>query len=287
MYNRDVAIRADVGVFHRTDAIAAGMSSRQIARRVSAGFWMEVLPGVYRVASTPVTPDLIRRAALLWAGTGAALSHQSAGLILRLDRVVESQPHVTVPSNRNPRTRGVTVHRSDLPADQITIVDGLRVTPVVRTLLDLSDVLSEQDLEAAVESARRRYGTQLAAVRAQLDSRHGAARMRRVLDQLDPSAQCESVLEVKVARLLRASGLPAPVRQYEVTMFGRRYRLDFAWPEFRIALECDGRAFHEFQRDRTRWRQLGAAGWTVLPVTWNDVTRNWPAVLDELRSVFS
>jgi very-short-patch-repair endonuclease len=111
--------------------------------------------------------------------------------------------------------------------------------------------------------------------------------MRRVLDELDASAHCESVLETKVARLLRASGLPAPVRQYEVTMFGRRYRLDFAWPEFRIALECDGRAFHEFQRDRTRWRQLGAAGWTVLPVTWSDVTRNWPAVLDELRSVFS
>jgi very-short-patch-repair endonuclease len=287
MYNKDVAIRTDVGVFRRTDAVTAGMSSRQIARRVRSGFWMEVLPGVYRVASTPVTPDLFRRAALLWAGTGAALSHQSAGLILGLDRVVESQPHVTVPSSRNPRTLGVTVHRSDLPADQITTVDGWRLTPVVRTLLDLADVLSEQDLEAAVESARRRYGTQLAAFRGQLDSRHGAARMRRVLDQLDPAAQCESVLEVKVARLLRASGLPAPVRQYEVTMFGRRYRLDFAWPEFRIALECDGRAFHEFQRDRTRWRQLGAGGWTVLPVTWNDVTRNWPAVLRELTIAFA
>jgi hypothetical protein len=58
--------------------------------------------------------------------------------------------------------------------------------------------------------------------------------------------------DVKVARLLRATQLPPAARQHWVTVFGRRYRLDFAWPDFRVALECDGRAFHEFQRDRTR-----------------------------------
>src|SRR5947208_2895416 len=116
----------------------------------------------------------------------------------------------------------------------------------------------------------------LAAVRSCLGPRapgvDGATALRRLLDVLDGSVTCESVREVKLARLLRASHFPAPVRQHWVHTIGGRYRLDFAWPERRVALECDGRVFHEFQRDRTRWRHLGAAGWRVLPVTWDDVT---------------
>ena len=66
-----------------------------------------------------------------------------------------------------------------------------------------------------------------------------------------------------------------------------RYRLDFVWLALRIALECDGRKFHEFQRSRTRGRHLGAGGWRVLPVTWDDVTRRWPQVLAELTAALA
>ena len=158
----------------------------------------------------------------------------------------------------------------------------------VRTIFDVAPVIDEVSLEAAIESARRRYGTSPAALQARLAvARRPPKVLTRVLRQLDSGSPTESVLEVRVARLLRAAGLPRPVRQFTIRAFGKRYRLDFAWPAVRLALECDGRAFHEFQRDRTRWRQMGASGWRVLPVTWHDVTTRWPAVLEELTAAFA
>lgn len=51
----------------------------------------------------------------------------------------------------------------------------------------------------------------------------------------------ESALEVEAARLIAAAGLPTPVRQYPLgEEIGRRWRMDFAWPAQRVALEVDG-----------------------------------------------
>jgi very-short-patch-repair endonuclease len=174
------------------------------------------------------------------------------------------------------------------PTD-VTMRNGLRCTNATRTNIDLATVLDADSLEAAFESARRQGLTTVHAVRERREQlgtqgRRGAHRLLQLLDTLDGTRACESVLEVKVARLLRWSRLPMPVTQYDIYVFGRRYRLDFAWPDWMIALECDGRAFHELERDRTRWRHLSAAGWRVLPVTWNDVTNRWPDVLREIRA---
>jgi very-short-patch-repair endonuclease len=90
-----------------------------------------------------------------------------------------------------------------------------------------------------------------------------------------------------LARRLRDEPVPAPVRQHVVVLFGRTYRLEFAWPEIRLALECNGEAYHAFQRDNERWRHLGASGWRVVPVTRRDVTRDWRGIANELQGAFS
>jgi very-short-patch-repair endonuclease len=82
---------------------------------------------------------------------------------------------------------------------------------------------------------------------------------------------------VKVWRLLVGSGLPRPVRQHQVEIDGKRYRLDFAWPSFRVAVEADGFAAHGarrmvFRADRRRSANLVSAGWRVVPVTWDDAS---------------
>ena len=63
--------------------------------------------------------------------------------------------------------------------------------------------------------------------------------------------------------------------------------LDIAFDEVCFAIEVDGWAFHTdhdlFVRDRRRKRALVAAGWTVVEVTWDDLTRRPDAVLDEIR----
>ena len=79
-------------------------------------------------------------------------------------------------------------------------------------------------------------------------------------------------------RLLMADGgLPAPTAQYRVRHGGREVaRVDFAWPELRVAVEYDG-AWHaepgQFAKDRQRLNRLQAAGWTVVFVTAADMHR--------------
>ncbi|HET9727788.1 MAG TPA: DUF559 domain-containing protein [Acidimicrobiia bacterium] len=278
------------GVFTRSQALGAGVTRSQVRQRLGTGLWVELLPGVYAHQSTPITTDLRRRSALLWAGRDAALSHLTAGALWCLDGVVERRIELTVA--RRLRSDWLTAHRDTLTPTDIVTHAGYRCTSPARTIIDLAGVLECETLERALESARRQRLVSVQAVYERLEAlgtqgRNGSRALQRMLDRLDGRAASESVLEVKVSRLLRACGVPEPYRQHEVHVFGSKYRLDFAWPDVHLALECDGQAYHEFHRDRTRSRQLSASGWTVLPVTWRDVTTNWPAVVQELREAWT
>jgi len=213
MFNEgDIALLERAGVFHRAEARRHGLSDRQIWTRAEAGIWVEVLPRVYRSTATAMTEDLWRRAALLWAGEDAVLSHHSAAAVWRLDGVDATRaPHVAVPIEHNPRSSLVAVHRSRVDPGDIVSIAGLRCTGGVRTIFDVAPVIDEVSLEAAIESARRRYGTSPAALQARLAvARRPPKVLTRVLRQLDSGSPTESVLEVRVARLLRAAGLPQP-----------------------------------------------------------------------------
>ena len=174
------------------------------------------------------------------------------------------------------------VHRSTtkLPLD-VRRVDGLPLTAPERTILDLASVLRGEDLEVALESARRRRLVTLRSVETRLDLTAGSgwpglAELREIVQGAAGQPATDSRLEVRVSRLLRAARLPPPERQHPVVTAGRRFRLDFAWPPMMVALECDGRGRHAnreaFTRDRARWTALAAAGWRVLIATWRDVT---------------
>jgi len=113
--------------------------------------------------------------------------------------------------------------------------------------------------------------------------RPGSAHVRRLVAAQDPRSRAmESRLEVRLARLLRKSSLPAPERQYRVG----RFRLDFAWPSLRVACECDGFEHHgarlAWRRDRRRLAAIEGAGWRILHVTWADVTHEPGLTLDRL-----
>jgi very-short-patch-repair endonuclease len=95
-------------------------------------------------------------------------------------------------------------------------------------------------------------------------------------------------LEVKVWRLLRNAGL-RPVRQYEVRCGGRTYRLDFAWPKLKVAVEAEGFSAHggtriRFVADRRRTADLAAEEWAVIPVTWDECTGNPEGVVRRVRA---
>jgi very-short-patch-repair endonuclease len=216
----------------------------------------------------------------------------------RLDGVrVPERPDLTVPRRRAPRSNLVIVHRSLLLPDvDRTEIDGIPVTSPARTLIDLAAVLDDQQLEAVVESGFRlgcfRESFLRWRIRELGETRPGS---RRLLDLLDArgrdAAALESPLEVRAWRVLVGSDLPRPVRQFSIRSGDRRYRLDFAWPEQKLAVECDGYTTHGgragFRRDRRKIAALAAIKWRVIPVTWEDVTRNRAQLLADVRDALS
>jgi very-short-patch-repair endonuclease len=86
------------------------------------------------------------------------------------------------------------------------------------------------------------------------------------------------VLEARLLRVIRRHRtLPEPVAQYEVREQGRFVaRVDFAYPERKIAIEADGYRWHSdaarWRRDLSRRNELTRAGWLVLHFTWADVS---------------
>jgi hypothetical protein len=234
------------GLFTRSDAFAAGFTSRQIPHRRRADLCHEVLPGVYLHAGAVLTVDVWRRAGSLWAGPESVLSHRSAREVWRLDDVADAKPELVIPGDRHPRSPLVRVHRSIQLADEdIRLVDGMRVTSATRTIIDLAHVLDGPALRIAFESGRRKRLTSVQNVRRRLDTvggagRPGAARLEALLEQLGTKAPSEFPLEVKVAEILECNQLPPFVTQHDVVAGGCVYRLDFAWPDQKVGLECDG-----------------------------------------------
>ncbi len=207
------------GVITRAQARTHGMSDRQIVSRLAAGRLLVCDPGVYRVPGSPETNRQRAMAACLWLGDGAAVSHVTAGALLRLDRIRRPSLHLLVPRSTR---RGADVEapfklhtatRFDR-IDRVT-VDGIPCTSATRTLIDSAAMLDER-LEIAFESARRMGLTSveyLAKRFTELGGRgkRGSGGIRRLLEHQRVGDQpLESPLEVKVWRLIRHSGLPRP-----------------------------------------------------------------------------
>ena len=103
----------------------------------------------------------------------------------------------------------------------------------------------------------------------------GSARAQTACGLADGLAQ--SPQETRLRLLMARGGLPPPVAQFVVRIDGRSVaRVDFAWPEPRLAVEYDG-LWHaeagQFTRDRQRLNRLQAAGWRVVFVTAADLHR--------------
>jgi very-short-patch-repair endonuclease len=299
--NPDRRLRAiasqQCSVFTRAQARNVGLTDRQVTHRHASGEWERLLPGVFRVAGAAPSPLEAAWAAMLWAGRQSVLSHLTAANLWQLDDVRGVAVEITIERPRSLRHQGIRVHRvPDLGAVERTILDGLRVTTIERTLVDVSAVLRPDQLEIALESALRRGLTSVDRMRDRVgvssDSRRKGTRViRSLLDHGTGGRPSGSAPEVRLAQLLVRGGLPSPVRQHEVRVGTQRFLLDLAYPAHRIGIEYDGARWHSGrvaqERDRTREHALVAGGWRVLRVTRTELQAGAPTVIAALRAVFA
>ena len=127
------------GVVSRSQAIRAGLSPDMVKFRISSGRWRQMHPGVYATFTGVPSRGARLWAAVLLAGPGATLSHETAAELHRLADQAADTIHVTIPGQRRVRAvEGVRLHRS---ARAVEAVQGNMYPPRTRveeTVLDLT-----------------------------------------------------------------------------------------------------------------------------------------------------
>jgi very-short-patch-repair endonuclease len=211
--------------------------------------------------------------AVLGCGPDAMLSHGSAAAlwgIAREWRVIEVTVRTASPRRRN----GVRVRRRPTLADaHVTEREGVPVTGLVQTLVDLAAVYKRPAVERAVNEADRLDLIDPPALRRALEvhrCERGVRPLRVMLDRRT-FRLTRSVLERLFLPLAREVGLPVP----ETKVWVNGFEVDFLWADLRLVVETDGLRYHrtpaELARDRRRDQAHTAAGFTSLRFTHEQV----------------
>jgi hypothetical protein len=268
---------ATSGAVLAADLLTAGVNRRRLRYLLDAGVWQSPFPRVVVLFSGPLMATTAQHAALLYAGAGATLSHETAGSLWRLCRP-SAFVHVTVPYSRSVRAQaGLVVHRSrSLVGEDVHPALSPRRTRIERTVIDLLAHRPTADAALSlVADALRDRATTPDRLRDAMYRSTKAPWRDVVLSALpDLSDGAQSVLEIKDATMRRRHGLPSGVRQFGRRANGVEY-LDVVIEEFRVHIELDGRLGHdranEIWRDMRRDNRSEVEGLRHLRYGWGDM----------------
>lgn len=220
----------------------------------------------------------------LATGTSVAACMGTAAAVYGFDTEGTPDLHVLEPAGQRLRScDGLVVHRRE--GAPLTAVGGRAVTAPAWTAIEVARTLRRPRALATLDAALRGGAcvpTELARAAAGQAGRRGIVTVRELLGLASPLA--ESPMESEARLVMIDGGLPTPVLQYQVVdARGGRWRLDFAWPEFRVTAEYDGVDWHSgpaaFIRDRRRSSALQEMGWAVVVMVAEDVRRRpWDIV---------
>ena len=286
---RDLAV-AQCGVLSRAQIQSAGLSRYIVRSRLRRGSWRRVYPGVYSTSSGELRRESAMWAAVLSAGPGAMLSHQTAAELWRLSDEPSSLIHVTVPGERRViRRPGILLHISARASLAVHPAASPPRSRVEETVLDLWE--TARTIDEAVGWITRAIGrrrTTADRLRAAADSRN-KVRWRSELTELLDEDGIHSVLEFRYVRdVERAHGLPTATRQLRSRADGRSLYRDEVYEDYQTVVELDGRLAHPGD---TRWGDIrrdnaaATAGLVTLRYGWAPVRRTPCQVAAEVEEV--
>jgi len=265
------------GAISRPQLIDAGLSPQLIIRRLERGRWQQLYRGVYATFSGLPPRETWLWAAVLSAGEGAVLSHQTAAELHGLLDHPTDAIYVTVPSNRRIATHGVIIRTSNRVEQARQPNRALPRTSVEETVLDLAQLAPGfDDVCGWITKACAKRLTTEEKLRTALAMRK-KMRWRAELDDVLAAAGSgiHSVLEYRYLRdVERAHGLPRSRHQVRAVIDGKVVYRDAYYEEYQVAVELDGRLAHP---DEERWRdshrdtQAGVQGVQTCRYGWRDV----------------
>lgn len=277
-----------------SDVLRVGGSKDTANARVGRKQWQRPQRGVYFHGAA--APNWIQtvRAAILYV-VGAVASHRTAGSLLGLD-VEPVGVELTMTQADRPAPKGVHVYRSRRALTRVRRVEGIPVTSVERTLIDLAAVLEMEPLERAVESALLQRKTTeeriyVSLVREGGRGVRGSTKLWRLMHDRPLGRPARNVFEIRTTHLLRQGGLTGFVRNYPVVVDAETFELDNAFVDQMVAVETDGAAFHSTRtqrdNDARRQRKLEAAGWTFRRVPYKETIIGHERLIADIRALLS
>ena len=245
-------------VVSRRQAFSHGVPVSTAADRIKSGAWQRLQRGTYATFSGLPPREACLWAAVLRAGPGAVLSHETAAEVHGFAAKPSGEIHVTVSFDRNPARwgdiPGVIIHRSRNVASQASPPWQLPRTPIAETVLDL--VAASETFDHAYAWLSRATGRQVATVEMIRGALAARKRMRWrswLAEALDDAAEGVMFpLERRYVRdVERAHGLPSARRQARRDLAsGVRY-LDNYYERYRLCVELDGKSSHPPEQ---KWR---------------------------------
>ena len=174
-----------------------------------------------------------------------------------------------------------TVRTRSLCPEDVTVRDGIPVVTPARLIADLVPVTSTPVVRALAIDARQKSLLDAGQLWSLWERFAGSPRHVRLQgiarEMLGEGERPDSDFERRTRQLFVRGGLPAPYPEpFPVVVDGRVLaRIDIAWPQWRVGVECDGYRYHserrQLDRDTERQNRLVACGWTIVRVTWRQV----------------
>jgi very-short-patch-repair endonuclease len=283
----DGFLRQQAGVIGRDQALRAGLTTRQIDRRVAERRWLPMYPRVYLAADRELTVTARVYGATLCVGEQITVSGLAAAWWHSLWPEPPSTVELTVPESRCPRARaGIRIRRRDIdPADRVGI-RGIWMTSVPLTVLEGAVALGDRGPELLDRALQRQVTFEdLHRAHCRNLGRRGAPAAGRLLAAAADRAA--SVAERRLISSLRGARIAGWQLHYRMGA----YELGFAFADRRVAIEVDGWAWHHdprsFRNDRKRQNSLILAGWTVLRFTWHALTQTPDQAVAEVRAALA
>ncbi len=258
-------------VLTRVEAFALGYSRRAIEHRLTTGRWRRLLPAVYLTLDTATERDT-QRAALAFAGPGAALSGAAALRIEGYERIARPRRLLVLvpPANRR-ESVGCAQIRRTFRRFETSFAPGPRHADLARAVADHALTLRRlDDARALIAMVARDDPRVLVELAAELrrGPRNGSALFRRALAEVTLGAA--SAPEAEAASILRTTPHIPPFEQnvrIELPS-GRWYVADFLWRALRAVLEIDSVEYHlgprEWRATMDRHLELTTLGYSVV-----------------------
>lgn len=286
MHSEAISLLERSGGFATTKQLLTVMTRQQLDVQVKNGGLVRLWYGVYAAQQ----PDLLGRLAALdmFMGRKAVPCLGTAAALYGFDTENTVAIHVLDPGVRMRPTVGLMVHQRH--GARLDSVAGRLATAPAWTAVEVARQLRRPRALATLDAAlhsKQCTRNEIEIAVAEQRGRRGIVAVRELLPFTDGRA--ESAMESEARLVMIDNGLPVPELQYPIYgRDGELWRVDFAWPQARVAAEYESIDWHagrtEMLNDKVRSAGIQEVGWTIVPIVITDVRRQPRRMVERIAS---